>query len=509
MPARAPGDGHPERKWSGELVPLVSPIAWSHSAVRLVVALCAFTLLATAVVGSTQPVVAADVGGQISLNRSGQLYAESAMRTQDGVIVSLKAQRKDTKKALKQVKRTRARYKARLKSAESTLSVRIRHLAEVDALHEYAAEAPDPEQYQARLKKLRQRVRMAQRHKQAMARGVRVYTRAIAAKRARLNSLGRARRAAIARRESAEATLAARIVQMTRLAAVRAESESTVTLSGAGSFSWPTTGRISQVYGCTGYPLNPRRGSCRHFHDGIDIVDAYGTPVRAVAVGVVAYVGWNPWDEGGRAWIVVVVHPDGYVSRYGHMIATQRVRAGEVVHTGQVIGKMGNTGRSTGTHLHFELLRGGKDVNPLGYLPAGAVKIRVDKTTTRQGAAAKAKAQKAKARKKAKALKAKARRKARKLARVEARAAAQQAAVEAEACEAAASTADEGIFDILSGDASTHLPVCPAVDVTLAEPSPGAKLAVKSSATSPAKPAANRVRPGIPLPPRGTSPVPS
>ncbi len=141
---------------------------------------------------------------------------------------------------------------------------------------------------------------------------------------------------------------------MTRLAAARADNQTAVSLTGSAAFSWPTTGRISQTYGCTGFYLNPRRGSCRHFHDGVDIVDGYGTPVRAVAVGVVAYTGWNPWDEGGRAWIVVVVHPDGYVSRYGHLTPTDRVRAGELVHTGQIIGKMGNTGKQ---HRHAPALR--------------------------------------------------------------------------------------------------------------------------------------------------------
>ena len=136
--------------------------------------------------------------------------------------------------------------------------------------------------------------------------------------------------------------------------------------------------------------LNPRKGSCKHFHDGIDVVSAYGTPIRAVAVGVVAYSGWNPYDKEGRAYVVDVVHPDGFVSRYGHLIATNHVRAGDLVHTGQVIGKMGSTGKSTGTHLHFELLRNGSDVNPESFLPAGV--IRVDKTTTKDGQAEKERA---------------------------------------------------------------------------------------------------------------------
>ncbi len=70
------------------------------------------------------------------------------------------------------------------------------------------------------------------------------------------------------------------------------------------------------------------------------------------------------------------------------MIPRQPVRAGDVVHTGQIIGRMGSTGKSTGTHLHFELLRNGSDVNPVEYLPTGVV--RIDKSTTREGRAAQA-----------------------------------------------------------------------------------------------------------------------
>ena len=96
-----------------------------------------------------------------------------------------------------------------------------------------------------------------------------------------------------------------------------------------------------------------------------------------------------------------IVHPDGFTSRYGHLIATNHVRAGELVHTGQVIGKMGSTGKSTGTHLHFELLINDKDVNPVAYLPAGVV--RVDKSSTRAGQAELSRREKEQAKKAAKA----------------------------------------------------------------------------------------------------------
>jgi hypothetical protein len=133
---------------------------------------------------------------------------------------------------------------------------------------------------------------------------------------------------------------------------------------------WPTTGGITQHYGCTGYAANPRRGSCRHFHDGLDISPSGGTRIGTVATGVIAYAGWNPWDAEGRAFIVVVGHADGYVSRYGHLVPNRRVaRAGQVVYRGETVGYMGSTGNSTGVHLHVEVLRNGSTVDPMSLLP--------------------------------------------------------------------------------------------------------------------------------------------
>ena len=215
---------------------------------------------------------------------------------------------------------------------------------------------------------------------------IRNQQRVINAKKAAVNNIDRQRRVVLTRRNGAEGVLSSLIKQMTDIARFKAEQQATVQLSAQSeAFSWPTTGGISQPYGCTGVVFNPRRGSCKHFHDGIDVVSAYGTPVRSVAVGVVAYSGWNPYDKEGRAYVVDIVHPGGFISRYGHLIPTNHVRAGELVHTGQVIGKMGSTGKSTGTHLHFELLREGRDVNPVAFLPTGV--IRVDKTTTKEGEA--------------------------------------------------------------------------------------------------------------------------
>jgi murein DD-endopeptidase MepM/ murein hydrolase activator NlpD len=165
-----------------------------------------------------------------------------------------------------------------------------------------------------------------------------------------------------AERERAEAKLEAAIAAMITLTRGRAGR-----LGAAGSMRWrkPLAGRISQRYGCTGYPTNPRRGGCRHFHDGVDIAAPVGSKIRASADGLVAYVGFSPWDGVKRAFIVVLVHPGGYESVYAHLKPTRKVRAGQVVDRGEVIGKVGMTGLTTGPHVHWEVRRGGTWLNPL------------------------------------------------------------------------------------------------------------------------------------------------
>jgi murein DD-endopeptidase MepM/ murein hydrolase activator NlpD len=449
---------------------------------------------------------------RISANRSGQLYAERAMRYQDAVLVRVKRDLKGARKDLKRARRDHHASKRMLVSATAVVLERKARLRRVEGEHADPSEAPSPDAYAERLKRVRQEVRVAERRKRTIGIRTRAKGRVVNAKRARLSALKRANGAAIAGRRAAEGALASRIVEMTRLAAERADNQAAVSLDAQSSFSWPTTGRISQTYGCTGFRYNPPRGSCRHFHDGIDVVDAYGTPVRAVAVGVVAFAGWNPWDEGGRAWIVVVAHPDGYVSRYGHLTPTDRVRAGELVHTGQIIGKMGNTGRSTGTHLHFELLRGGKDVNPLEYLPAGI--ITIDKTSTRKGQQALKAKQRAQQR---------ARDKAR--ARREAKASAGEAPAApvtmaaAEAAELTPVLVDDacspGLLSEYGEDLYGYAPGAPPAAHCTAAGAASASMAdeitpAPTREQSPAGPQpAAAVLSGVPLSQRGTSPVPA
>lgn len=136
--------------------------------------------------------------------------------------------------------------------------------------------------------------------------------------------------------------------------------------SGSGYFRWPTYGTISQEFGCTGFVMEPRWGSCAHFHKGIDIANGTGTPVRAAASGVVAFVGYNPYDYD-PAFMVIIGHAHGLTTEYAHLLPRYLVHAGQYVSKGRLIGYMGNTGHSTGTHLHWQVEKNGVPVNPRNY----------------------------------------------------------------------------------------------------------------------------------------------
>ena len=144
---------------------------------------------------------------------------------------------------------------------------------------------------------------------------------------------------------------------------------------GHGAFRWPTSGRLTQLYGCTGFRLNSRRGRCAFFHNGIDVANRRGTPIHAAAAGVVTYVGWDPYDRSrDPAWVVIVRHAGSLRSWYAHLLPRRvnRARVGDRVKQGQLIGYMGMTGRATGVHLHFMARYGGKFVNPARFLPRGS-----------------------------------------------------------------------------------------------------------------------------------------
>jgi murein DD-endopeptidase MepM/ murein hydrolase activator NlpD len=140
--------------------------------------------------------------------------------------------------------------------------------------------------------------------------------------------------------------------------------------SSDGDWVWPTSGRITQRYGCTGAWTNGRSGRCRHFHNGIDVANEEGTPVRAARAGWVSYVGYNPWETGDRAWIVMIDHADGLTTWYAHMQprAVYRAARGDWVTAGQLIGYMSDTGRATGVHLHFMVEKRGRFLDPRDFL---------------------------------------------------------------------------------------------------------------------------------------------
>jgi murein DD-endopeptidase MepM/ murein hydrolase activator NlpD len=101
-------------------------------------------------------------------------------------------------------------------------------------------------------------------------------------------------------------------------------------------------------------------------HTGLDLHGATGDPVRATADGTVVAAGWN----GGYGRVVDIDHHNGLSTRYGHLSSVE-VRVGQPVKRGQVVGKVGSTGRSTGPHLHYETRLKGEAVDPQKFLRAG------------------------------------------------------------------------------------------------------------------------------------------
>ena len=86
--------------------------------------------------------------------------------------------------------------------------------------------------------------------------------------------------------------------------------------------------------------------------------------MRASADGYVAYVGFSPWDRGARAFIVIIGHARGYSTVYAHLQPTRLVRAGQRVSAGELIGRVGLTGKTTGPHVHWEVHEDGRTVKP-------------------------------------------------------------------------------------------------------------------------------------------------
>jgi murein DD-endopeptidase MepM/ murein hydrolase activator NlpD len=127
------------------------------------------------------------------------------------------------------------------------------------------------------------------------------------------------------------------------------------------SFIWPLSGRLTltSFYGRRNISVGGNT-----FHAGLDIAARTGTPIAASRPGSVSKAGWG----GSYGYVVFIDHGDGSQTRYAHQ-SQLNVRVGQYVNQGDLIGYTGNTGASTGPHLHFEIRFNGRSVDPLGYLP--------------------------------------------------------------------------------------------------------------------------------------------
>jgi murein DD-endopeptidase MepM/ murein hydrolase activator NlpD len=125
---------------------------------------------------------------------------------------------------------------------------------------------------------------------------------------------------------------------------------------GSTTMHLPVSGRVTSGFGSRFHPI---LGYAR-MHQGVDLAASYGAPITAAGPGKVVAAGW----AGGYGREVVIAHGGGIQTRYGHM---SRLAAypGEMVRQGQVIGYVGSSGLSTGPHVHYEVLKNGRPVNPM------------------------------------------------------------------------------------------------------------------------------------------------
>lgn len=126
---------------------------------------------------------------------------------------------------------------------------------------------------------------------------------------------------------------------------------------------WPTAGRVTSYFGYRFSPVASGEVDDNEFHAGVDIANDADTLIFATADGTVRHAGWN----GGYGRMVLIEHGWGYSTIYGHT-SKVLVKPGERLQRGRLIAYMGTTGRSTGNHLHYEVLRHNRPVNPLPYL---------------------------------------------------------------------------------------------------------------------------------------------
>jgi murein DD-endopeptidase MepM/ murein hydrolase activator NlpD len=157
-----------------------------------------------------------------------------------------------------------------------------------------------------------------------------------------------------------EMGLATLTAKMRRLEEDMAGYEALLRQRGYTPTLWPVQGTLEGGFGGR---RNPFGGAGYEFHTGQDIEAASGTPVVAGAAGRVSFVGW----QNGYGQLVIVDHGGGLTTKYGHLSHID-VELDQAVARGELLGKVGSTGRSTGPHLHYEVRINDQAVNPLPYL---------------------------------------------------------------------------------------------------------------------------------------------
>jgi murein DD-endopeptidase MepM/ murein hydrolase activator NlpD len=144
----------------------------------------------------------------------------------------------------------------------------------------------------------------------------------------------------------------------------------------SGAIAVPSDKPVKTAAFTSGYGVrsDPFRGSAA-MHPGIDLAGPYGTPIYATADGTVLRAGWN---SGGYGNLVEIDHGRGIATRYGHL-SQVLVSAGDHITRGQLIARMGSTGRSTGSHLHYEVRIDGRPVNPIPFMKSTDYLVEMQK----------------------------------------------------------------------------------------------------------------------------------
>jgi murein DD-endopeptidase MepM/ murein hydrolase activator NlpD len=152
--------------------------------------------------------------------------------------------------------------------------------------------------------------------------------------------------------------------QIHRIRMARAQLTRLTRTLGSVPVRKPVDGEIDLASGF-GVRMDPFTGSPA-MHTGLDLQGDAGDAVRATASGTVTHAGWS----GGYGRVVDIDHGNGLSTRYAHLSSID-VRVGQAVRSGQIVGKIGSTGRSTGPHLHYETRMRGAAVDPQKFLRAG------------------------------------------------------------------------------------------------------------------------------------------